>query len=58
MVYTYFEIGRMIVEDEQHGKNRAEYGKQTLIELSKRLTEAFGNGFSVENPDKMRYFYD
>ncbi|MDR0581576.1 MAG: DUF1016 N-terminal domain-containing protein, partial [Prevotellaceae bacterium] len=58
MVYTYFEIGRMIVEDEQHGKNRAEYGKQTLLELSKRLTKEFGKGFSVENLDRMRYFYN
>jgi hypothetical protein len=33
MVYTYFEIGRMIVEDEQHGKDRAEYGKQASEEL-------------------------
>jgi predicted nuclease of restriction endonuclease-like (RecB) superfamily len=58
MVYTYFEIGRMIVEDKQHGKNRAEYGKQTLVELSKRLTKEFGKGFSVENLDRMRYFYN
>lgn len=57
MVYTYFEIGRMIVEDEQHGKNRAEYGKQTLIELSKRLTEEFGKGFSFTNLNQMRQFY-
>ena len=49
MVYTYFEIGRMIVEDEQQGKERAEYGKQVLKELSKRLTKNFGKGFSVEN---------
>ncbi|MDO9338927.1 MAG: PDDEXK nuclease domain-containing protein [Bacteroidales bacterium] len=57
MVYTYFEIGRMIVEDEQQGKNRAEYGKQVLKELSKRLTIDFGKGFSVENLDRMRFFY-
>ncbi|MCL2041682.1 MAG: PDDEXK nuclease domain-containing protein [Bacteroidales bacterium] len=57
MVYTYFEIGRMIVEDEQKGERRAEYGKQVLIDLSKRLTEEFGRGFSVENLDRMRYFY-
>lgn len=57
MVYTYFDIGRMIVEDEQQGKIRAGYGKQLLKDLSKRLTEKFGQGFSVENLDKMRFFY-
>jgi hypothetical protein len=39
MVYTYFEIGRMIVEEEQNGKERAAYGKQVLKELSKELTK-------------------
>jgi predicted nuclease of restriction endonuclease-like (RecB) superfamily len=57
MVYTYFEIGRMIVEDEQQGKNRAEYGKQVLIELSERLTKEFGKGFSFTNLSQMRQFY-
>lgn len=57
MVYTYFEIGRMIVEDEQQGQHRAEYGKQVLKELSKQLTKQFGKGFSVENLDRMRFFY-
>lgn len=57
MVYTYFEIGKMIVEDEQQGKERAAYGKQLLKELSRQLTEKFGQGFSVENLDKMRFFY-
>ena len=57
MVYTYFEIGRMIVEDEQQGKERAEYGKQILKELSKRLTVGFGKGFSVQNLENMRKFY-
>ena len=57
MVYTYYEIGRMIVEDEQQGKERAEYGKQVLKELSKNLTRNFGKGFSVENLDRMRFFY-
>lgn len=47
----------MIVEDEQQGKNRAEYGKQVLKDLSKRLTIDFGKGFSVENLDRMRFFY-
>ena len=57
MVYTYYEIGRMIVEDEQHGKERAEYGKQVLKELSKRITLEFGKGFSVQNLENMRKFY-
>lgn len=57
MVYTYYEIGRMIVEDEQQGKERAEYGKQVLKELSKRLTVDFGKGFSVQNLENMRKFY-
>ena len=57
MVYTYYEIGRMIVEDEQQGKQRAEYGKQVLKELSKRLNAEFGKGFSVQNLENMRKFY-
>ncbi len=57
MVYTYYEIGRMIVEDEQHGKERAEYGKQVLKELSKRLSNEFGKGFSKRNLEQMRLFY-
>lgn len=57
MVRTYFEIGRIIVENEQNGKSRAEYGKETLKNLSERLTKDFGKGFSVENLDRMRFFY-
>jgi len=57
MVCTYFEIGRMIVEDEQSGKDRAEYGKQLLKGLSVQLTNEFGKGFSVESLDRMRKFY-
>jgi len=57
MVYTYFEIGRMIVEEEQNGKDRAAYGKQTLKALSNRLTVEFGKGFSVVNLENMRKFY-
>ena len=57
MVYTYFEIGRIIVEEEQSGKDRAEYGKQILKGLSKQLINEFGKGFSVENLDRMRKFY-
>jgi len=57
MVHTYFEIGGMIVEDEQQGKERAEYGKTVLKDLSLRLSRKFGRGFSVENLDRMRFFY-
>lgn len=57
MVTTYFEIGRMIVEEEQGGKERAEYGAQLLKELSKVLTKEFGRGFSVQNLERMRSFY-
>ncbi|NJM94249.1 MAG: DUF1016 domain-containing protein, partial [Cytophagales bacterium] len=44
MVYTYFEIGRLIVENEQHGSKRAAYGKETLENVSQRLTDEFGRG--------------
>ena len=57
MVYTYYEIGKMIVKDEQAGKKRAEYGKQTIKELSFRLTTEFGKGFSTDNLENMRKFY-
>ncbi len=57
MVYTYFEIGKIIVEEEQKGKSRAEYGTELLKELSKRLTKEFGKGFSVTNLQQMRQFY-
>ncbi len=57
MVYAYYEIGRMIVEEEQHGQNRAAYGKQILQELSKFLNEKYGKGFSTTNLRQMRNFY-
>ena len=57
MVYTYYEIGRMIVEDEQQGKERAKYGKHVLKDLSQKLTQNFGKGFSVVNLRQMRAFY-
>lgn len=57
MVLTYFEIGRMIVEDEQNGENRAEYGKEQLKFISKNLTEKFGKGFSETNLKQMRQFF-
>ena len=57
MVCTYFEIGRMIVEEEQSGKDRAEYGKQILKGLSDELKKEFGKGFSTDNLENMRKFY-
>lgn len=57
IVLTYFEIGRMIVEDEQNGENRAEYGKAVLKDLSLHLTQRFGKGFSVSNLKQIRQFY-
>lgn len=57
MVLTYFEIGKLIIEEEQNGKERAEYGKQIIKELSSRLSIEFGKGFSVNNLKQMRTFY-
>lgn len=57
MVITYFEIGRMLVEEEQNGNERAEYGKKVVKELSKVLTKDFGKGFSERNIEQMRQFY-
>lgn len=57
MVMTYFEIGRMIVEEEQKGKERADYGKRIITLLSERLTNEFGKGFSQRNLEQIRQFY-
>lgn len=57
MTITYFEIGRIIVEEEQNGKDRAEYGKQLLKGLSEQLTKEFGKGFSIRNLEQIRQFY-
>lgn len=56
-VLTNFEIGRRIVEHEQKGAERAEYGKELLKELSASLSEEFGKGFSVSNLQLMRKFF-
>jgi len=56
-VTTNFEIGRRIVEHEQKGSKRAEYGAELLKELSARLTEEFGKGFSPVNLSYMRRFF-
>jgi hypothetical protein len=57
MVLTYFEIGRRIVEEEQNGEERAEYGKEHIPDLSRLLTKEFGKGFSATNLKQMRTFY-
>ena len=57
MAMTYFEIGKMIVEEEQHGKEKSAYGKQVLKELSEKLVNEFGKGFSETNLKQMRQFY-
>lgn len=57
MVYTYYEIGRRIVEQEQKGANRAEYGKELLKQLSAILTKEFGRGYSSDNLNLFRKFY-
>ena len=54
---TYFHIGRLIVEYEQQGSNRAAYAKERLINLSAKLSVALGKGFSVDNLENMRKFY-
>lgn len=57
MVESYWQIGRRIVEEEQHGQQRAEYGAQLVKELSRNLSGEFGSGFSVANIKNFRQFY-
>lgn len=57
MVLAYWLIGREIVQDLQGGKGRAEYGKQVVEQLSSRLTERYGKGFSITNLWDFRLFY-
>ena len=57
MVQAYWHIGRLIVEDEQGGESRAEYGKQVLQAISDRLANDFGAGYSVTNLRLFRQFY-
>lgn len=57
MVFTYWNIGRIIVEDELNGNSRAEYGKEVLKNLSEKLIKEFGKGFDTRNLRKMRQFY-
>ena len=57
MVQAYWNIGRIIVEEEQKGKTKAGYGEYLLQELSVRLTSEFGKGFDYSNIKNMRQFY-
>ncbi|MGH1519924.1 PDDEXK nuclease domain-containing protein [Chryseobacterium sp. JK1] len=57
LLLTYWQIGKLIVENEQQGKERAEYGKYTLRNLSQKLTLEFGKGFDESNLRNMRSFY-
>ena len=57
MVQTYWNIGRIIVEDEQKGEKKAKYGTKQLEQISKSLTAEFGKGFDASNLRKMRQFY-
>lgn len=57
MVHAYWHIGRVIVEEEQKGRARAEYGTHLIIELSKKMTEDFGKGYDPSNLRYMRLFY-
>jgi predicted nuclease of restriction endonuclease-like (RecB) superfamily len=57
MVKTYWEIGQLIVEEEQQGEERAKYGKFLIRELSKRLTLEFGKGYDERNLFYMKQFY-
>ena len=57
-VYTKYSVGKYIVEDEQQGEYRAQYGKQVLQNLSIKLTERFGDGWTVDTLKRCRYFYN
>jgi predicted nuclease of restriction endonuclease-like (RecB) superfamily len=57
MTATCWEIGRRVVEFEQGGMQRAEYGKSLLLKLSRDLSVKFGKGFSPDNHESMRLFY-
>lgn len=57
LLYTYWNVGQIIIKHEQENKERAEYGKQLLKQLSRELTQEFGKGFSRANLYNMRLFY-
>lgn len=57
MLFAYWTIGQLIVENKQGGNENAEYGKATLENLSKKLSKEFGSGFTIRNLRNMRKFY-
>ncbi len=57
MLQSYWQIGKYIVEFEQQGEQKAEYGKHLMVNLSKDLTARFGKGFSRSNFFNMRLLY-
>ena len=57
MVEAYWYIGKQIVEEEQNGEDRANYGSNLIKNLSKQLTSDFGKGFTATNLKMMRQFY-
>ena len=57
MVEAYWQIGKRIVEEEQEGEKRAQYGRALIKNLSIRLTDEFGKGFSIANLKNIRQFY-
>src|SRR5664279_261807 len=57
LLESYWQIGKLIVEEEQKGKTKAEYGKAVLKNLALQLTQEFGKGFDDSNPRNMRTFY-
>jgi predicted nuclease of restriction endonuclease-like (RecB) superfamily len=57
MIKTYWELGQLIVEEEQEGKIRADYGKDLIAQLAQRLQQEYGNGFSKQSLWNYRQFY-
>lgn len=57
MIEAYWNIGKRIVEEEQHGKEKADYGSSLIKEFSKELLDEFGKGFSEPNLRNFRQFY-
>lgn len=57
MVEAYWKIGERIVQEEQNGQSRAEYGKEIIKNLSAELTAEFGKGFTERNLRNFRQFY-
>ena len=57
MLQAYWQIGKIIIEEEQNGELRSEYGKNVLQKLSDKLTAEFGKGFSVRTLQQMKKFY-